>query len=142
MPGTADEVPIPSLLRASRGAYRHAMESALVEAGCPKLPRGGVFVVAALANRNLQPETVIRQVARGERRQQLLSELSGLGLIQGIDGAWEATDLGRRAGSAIAFAIGSVDGQLAERLGIDGVTALRRGLVALCDIRDGYESKG
>jgi len=101
-----------------------------------------VFVVAALANRNLQPDAVIRQVARGERRQRLLDELSELGLIERTDGTWEATDLGRRAGAAIASAIGSVDDQLVERLGIDGVTALRRGLVALCDIRDDYESKG
>jgi hypothetical protein len=113
---------------------------ALTEAGCPSLPRGGVLVVSALANRNLQPDVVIRQVARGERRQRLLDELSSLGLIRLVDDAWEATDLGRRAGAAIASAIGGVDAQLTERLGVDGVTSLRHGLVALCDIRDTHES--
>ena len=140
MPGTADEIPIPSLLRASQGAYAHAITHALAEAGCPPLPRGGVLVVAALANRNLQPDVVIQQVARGERQQQLLDELSSLGLMRLDAEAWVATDLGRRAGAAIASAIGDVDAELTEHLGVDGVTSLRRGLVTLCDIRDAHES--
>ncbi|MGH9106379.1 MAG: hypothetical protein ACRDZX_11205 [Acidimicrobiales bacterium] len=140
MPGTAEEVPIPSLLRASQGAYRHAIEHALTEAGCPQLPRGGVLVVSALANRNLQPDVVVRQVARGERRRQLLDELGTLGLIRSVAEGWEATDLGKQAGAAIASAIGDVDAELTEHLGVDGVTSLRRGLVALCDIRDVHES--
>ncbi|HYA44491.1 MAG TPA: hypothetical protein VED59_02720 [Acidimicrobiales bacterium] len=141
MPGTADEVPIPSLLRASQGAYAHAIAHALVEAGCPPLPRGGVLVVSALANRNLQPGVVIGQIARGERQQQLLDDLSGLGLVRLVAGAWEATELGRRAGGAIASAIGGIDVLLTEHLGVDGVTSLRRGLVALCDIRDAHEPR-
>lgn len=141
MPGTADDVAIPSLLRASRGAYTHAIAHALTDAGCPPLPRGGVLVVAALANRDLQPDAVIRQVARDEGHPRLLDELSRLGLMQMSGGAWEATDLGRRAGTAIASAIAAIDARLAEQVGADGVTALRRALVALCDIRDADESR-
>lgn len=140
MPGTADDVPIPALLRASRGAYHHAIAQGLVEAGCPPLPRGGVFVVAALANRNLQPGDVVGQVARGERRRQLLDKLSDAGFIRPVAKGWEATELGTRAGAAIASAIAGVDSRLDEQVGNDGITALRRGLVALCDIRDTYES--
>ena len=44
-------------------------------------------------------------------------------------------------GDAIASAIGEVDAQLAERIGADGIAALRRGLVALCDIRDAREAR-
>jgi hypothetical protein len=142
MPGTADEIAIPSLLRASRGTYLHAISHALVEAGCPLLPRGGVLVLSALANRDLQPDIVIGQVARGGRQQELLGELGSLGLIRPVAGAWEATDLGRRAGAAIESAIADIDAQLTEQLGVDGVMALRRGLVALCDIRDAHESRG
>jgi hypothetical protein len=140
VPGTADDVVIPSLLRASHGAYRHAIGHALADAKCPKLPRGGVLVVAALANRGLQPEVVMGQVAGGERRQRLLDELTGLGYLRVVGDQWEVTDLGRRAGAAIAAGIGQVDARLAEQLGSDGVAALRRGLVALCDIRDAHEA--
>jgi hypothetical protein len=136
---TADDVAIPSLIRASHGAYRHAIGHALADAECPELPRGGVLVVAALANRNLQPEVVVRQVARGEQRQRLLDELTTLGYLRNADNKWEVTDLGRRAGAAIAAGIAHVDAQLNEQLGSDGVAALRRGLVALCDIRDAHE---
>lgn len=83
---------------------------------------------------------MIQQVARGERQQQLLDQLSRLGLMRLNAEAWVATDLGRRVGAAIASAIGDVDAELTEHLGVDGVTSLRRGLVTLCDIRDAHES--
>lgn len=141
MPGTADDVALPSLLRAAQGAYRHAIGHAIADAGCPPLPRGGVLVVAALANRGLQPDTVIRQVARGERRQRLLAELTELGYVRHEADGWAPTDLARLAGQAVAEAIADIDAQLREQLGEDGVAALRRGLVALCNIRDAHEAE-
>jgi hypothetical protein len=139
MPGTADDVALPALIRASHGAYRHAIGHALADADCPELPKGGVLVISALANRGLQPEVVVGQVARGERRTQLLKELTDLGYLRSAGDQWEVTDLGQRAGTAIAAGIGWIDDQLTEQLGADGVAALRRGLVALCDIRDVHE---
>lgn len=138
MPGTADDVAIPSLLRASQGAYRHAIRHAVADADCPPLPRGGVLVVAALVTRGLQPDTVIRQVARGERRQRLLDELTELGYLRHAGADWAATDLAERAAHAITAAIADIDERLSEQIGADGVAALRRGLVALCDIRDAH----
>lgn len=140
MPGTGDDIPIPSLLRASRAAYRYAVEYALAQADCPQLPRGGVVVVAALANRDVQPTVGVPQGGQGERRERLLDELTRLGVMRQVEGQWEPTDLGRRAGVAVASAISDVDARLTERIGVDGINALRRGLVALCDIRDGYEA--
>jgi DNA-binding MarR family transcriptional regulator len=47
------------------------------------------------------------------------------------------TERGREAAHVVRAAIGAVDRELAARISPDGVAALRAGLEALCDIKDG-----
>ena len=46
----ADDVVLPALLRAARGAYSHVIRAELVGGGFDDLPRNGPFVLGGLVN--------------------------------------------------------------------------------------------
>jgi hypothetical protein len=55
-----EDVPIPALLRAARGAYGHAIHRRLAAAGFDDLPRNGPFVLGGMANHGAAPGDLIR----------------------------------------------------------------------------------
>jgi DNA-binding MarR family transcriptional regulator len=143
-PAWCHDVVIPALLRHARNTYGVAMRRALVEAGFEDVPRNGLYVIGGLALgaggvplRQLVRELRISKQAAG----QLIDTLVERGYLdRAVDPADRRrlnialTQRGSAAAAAQAIARERIDTQLANRVGAEGVTALRRGLAALIEI--------
>ena len=142
-----DDVPIPSLLRASRVAYGHAIRGELRGRGIDDMPRNGAAVIGGMGNHGLQPGVMVRQLGVSKQAaSQLIDTLVVRGyLVRETDPEdrrrlkISLTNRGQEAAEGVRAAVVAVDQELAEMLGAAGVTGLREGLVALCDIRDRFE---
>jgi DNA-binding MarR family transcriptional regulator len=142
-PAPGDEVNIPALLRAARGSYSRTIAAHLAEAGCDDLPRSGPFVIGGMANHRASAVDMIRGL--GVTRQaasQLIDTLVLRGyLLREVNPAdrrrlnIELTDRGRAAATAVAAAIGEVDGELATMITPAERAGLLAGLMALASIR-------
>jgi DNA-binding MarR family transcriptional regulator len=145
----SDDVVIPALLRAARGAYGHAVRERLAEAGYDDLPRNGPFVLGGLANRGGSAGDLIRELGVGEQAAgQLIDTLVLRGYLERAINSddrrrmtIEVTARGRAAAEVVGAAVESVDTELAARLSAAELAGFRAGLVALCDIRDEMESE-
>ncbi len=145
---SADEVAIPALLRASRGAYGHAIRRHLAAEGFDDLPRNGPFVLGGLANRGVPARDLLRQLGVSKQAaSQLVDTLVLRGyLVRTEDvsdrrrNAIEVTERGRAAATAVGAGVTEVDQELAAQLTADQLASMRAGLIALCDIRDRYEA--
>ena len=139
-----EDVPIPALLRAARGAYGHAIRRALVDRGIDDVPPNGAFVIGGIGNRGQPLSALVRQLgvtkqAAGE----LIDTLVLRGYLSRTTDPDDRrrlnialTGRGREAADGIFDAVIGVDRELTELLGVTGLEQLRAGLVALCDIRD------
>ena len=144
---TADDVVLPALLRAARGAYGHAVRKHLAEGGFDDLPRSGPYVLGGIVNRAGNASDLIRQLRVSKQAaSQLVDTLVLRGYLErAVDPedrrrmTLSVTERGRAAAAAVKAGVEEVDGALLERLEPAGVRALRAGLVALCDINDSYE---
>ena len=144
---TADDVVLPALLRAARGAYGHAIRKHLAEGGFDDLPRSGPYVLGGIVNRAGNASDLIRQLRVSKQAaSQLVDTLVLRGYLERRADpddprrvAIELTERGRAAAAAVKAGVEEVDAELLERLEPAGVRALRAGLVALCDINDSYE---
>jgi len=144
---SADDVVFPALLRAARGSYSHAIRRHLRDAGCDDLPRNAPFLVGGMVNHGGDPRLLLRQLGVTKQAQsQLVDALESRGYVtrEPVPGdrrrmTLRATERGRKAAAASAAGVREVDAELARRITPEQLAGLRAGLVALCDIRDGYE---
>jgi DNA-binding MarR family transcriptional regulator len=149
MTTTEDEVVLPALLRASRGAYRHAIIAALAAGGFDDVPRNGSYVLGGIVNHGGRAADLVRQLGVSKQAaSQLIDTLVLRGyLTREVDPddrrrvAIAATERGQAAAAAIRQGVVSVDEELAAMITPDELAGLRAGLVALCDIRDRFEDE-
>lgn len=142
-----DDVPTPALLRASRGAYGHAIRRALAERGIDDMPRNGPFVLGGMENRGRPLGALVRQLGvTKQAASQLIDTLVLRGYLSRAPDPDDRrrtnitlTERGRHAAEAVREGVLAVDQELTETLGASGVERLRAGLAALCDIRDRME---
>ena len=148
-PAQADQVSIPALLRASRGAYRHAIRTQLTAAGLDDLPPNGAYVVGGIVTHGGSAGDLVRQLGVSKQAaSQLIDTLVVRGYLERRPDPEdrrrinvEATERGRAAAEAIAAGVEAVEGELAQLISADGVLALRDGLIALTDIRERMEDE-
>ena len=145
----ADEVPIPALLRAARGAYRHAVSGRLAAADFDDMPANGAYVLGGMANRDGAARDLIRQLGVPKQAaSQLIDTLVIRGYLERSNDAddrrritIELTDRGRAAADVVREAVDSVDAELASHLSPTQLRGLRAGLIALCEIRERMEDE-
>jgi DNA-binding MarR family transcriptional regulator len=144
----AEEIVIPALLRASRGAYGHAIRKELVAGGFDDMPQNGPYVIGGMANRGGTAGDLVRQLGVSKQAaSQLIDTLVLRGYVERVADLddrrrlnIELTDRGRAAGTAVRAGVEAVDDELDRILSPADRAGLYRGLVALCDIRDRYEA--
>lgn len=144
---TGDDVPIPALLRASRGAYGHAVRRRLTAAGFDDLPRNGPFVLGGMANHAATAGQIVRELGVTKQATgQLIDALVSRGYLERRPDPddrrrmlIELTPRGRGAAAEVREAVARIDAELARRVSPSELAGLRAGLVALCDIREELE---
>jgi DNA-binding MarR family transcriptional regulator len=138
------DIALPALLRWGQQTYGGGMRRALAEAGCDDIPPNGMFVIGALALGTgngpvlgLQKALAISKQAVG----QLIDTLVLRGYLKREADAEDRrrislklTERGWHAAAAQREMREKIDGELAARVGADGVAALRRALGALVEI--------
>ena len=147
--GPHDDVPLPALLRASRGAYIHAIRRRLLAAGFDDLPQNGPFVLGGMANHGASPGDLVRQLGVTKQATgQLIDTLVARGYLERQSDPddrrrmlVELTARGRAAAAEVRESVQSVDADLARRIDARELAGLRAGLIALCDIRDAFEEQ-
>jgi DNA-binding MarR family transcriptional regulator len=143
----ADDVVIPALLRASRGAYGHAIRVRLAAGGFDDLPKNGPYVLGGMANHGGTAGQLIRELGvTKQAASQLIDALVLRGYLERETDpddrrrmTIELTDRGRAAAAAVHEGVVEVDGELEAMLSPEEFLGLRAGLVALCDIRERFE---
>jgi DNA-binding MarR family transcriptional regulator len=142
-----EEVVIPALLRASRGAYGNAIRSRLAAAGFDDMPQNGSYVIGGMANRGGTAGGLVRQLGVSKQAaSQLIDTLVLRGYVErNVDPddrrrlTITLTDRGRAAGEAVKAGVEAVDDELITMLSPTELAGLYAGLVALCDIRERQE---
>lgn len=132
-----DDVPIPALLRAARGAYGHAIRRRLAGAGLEDLPRNGAFVLGGMGNHGVAASDLLRQL--GPKAGELVDALLARGYLEERDTTLELTPRGESAAREVQAGVAEVDGELAAQLTEAQLDGLRAGLVALTTIRERME---
>jgi DNA-binding MarR family transcriptional regulator len=143
-PPGQDEVPIPALLRAARGAYGHAIRRALSERGIDDMPPNGPYVIGGMGNRDQPLGSLVQQLRVSKQAAgQLIDSLVQRGYLSRSPDADDRrrvnialTERGREAADAVRTAVMAVDRELTGLLGSSGLEQLRAGLAALADIRE------
>ncbi len=141
------QVPIPALLRASRGAYGVAIRRSLAGAGIDDLPRNGPYVLGGIVNHGGSAGRLVRELGVSKQAaSQLVDTLVMRGFLERQPDPQDrrrivlrVTERGRATAEAVGSAVADVDEELARRLSAEQWAGLRAGLVALCDIRDELE---
>ncbi len=144
-----EDVPIPALLRASRGSYGIAIRTRLAAAGYDDLPRNSAFIIGGMVNRGGELAGLVRQLGVSKQAaSQLIDTLVVRGYLEreaNLDDRRRmtitVTERGRAAATAIAAGVAAVDAELAGLITPDQLAGLRAGLYALCDIRDRIEDE-
>jgi len=150
MTDPTDDVALPALLRSARGAYGHAIRSRLAAAGCDDLPRNGPYVIGGMAGQGGSAGDLIRQLGVSKQAaSQLIDTLVLRGyLVRDVNADdrrridIELTDRGLGAAAAVRAGVESVDADLAKLVTPADLAGFRRGLIALCEIRERRESEG
>lgn len=140
MTETADDVVLPALLRAARGAYGFAIRRRLAEAGYGDVPRNAPYLLGGMANHGFPADGLLREMGvREETAQRLVETLVTGGYLARGD-ELEVTQRGRAAAAEVKAAIESVDAELESMLSPSQLEGLRAGLVALTTIRERLEA--
>ncbi len=142
-----DDIPLPALLRAARGSYGGEIRRWLAAAGFDDLPRNGAFVLGGMANQGVAAGDLIRQLGVSKQATaQFVDTLVLRGYLERTTNPDDRrrldlalTDRGRAAADEVRAAVLAVDGELARKLTPDEIAALRKGLVALIEIREAAE---
>ena len=146
-PPPVDQVVIPALLRAARGAYGNAIRAELAEGGFDDMPRNGSYVLGGMANHGGTAADLIRQLGvTKQAASQLIDTLVLRGYLARETNpddrrrvTIELTERGAAAAAAVRAGVVSVDDELEAMLSPARLSGLRAGLIALCDIRDRQE---
>jgi DNA-binding MarR family transcriptional regulator len=146
-PISADDVPIPALLRAARGGYAHAVRARLAAAGFEDLPRNGAYILGGIVNRGGTAGDLVRQLGVSKQAaSQLIDTLVVRGYLDREVNPEDrrrvtvvVTERGRAAAAAVGAGVEAIDEELATLISPGELAALRGGLIALCDIRDRLE---
>ncbi|MGH3003786.1 MAG: MarR family winged helix-turn-helix transcriptional regulator [Gaiellaceae bacterium] len=144
-----EDVPIPALLRASRGAYGHVIRQRLATAGFDDLPRNGPYVLGGMANGGVSAGQLVRELGISKQATgQLLDTLVARGYLDRRTDPGDRrrlmidlTDRGRAAAVEVRAAVELVDAELAGRISRADLRGLRAGLVALTEIRERLEAE-
>jgi DNA-binding MarR family transcriptional regulator len=146
---SADEVPIPALLRAARGSYGHAIRMRLAAAGYDDLPRNGPFVLGGIVNRGGTAGRLVRELGVSKQAaSQLIDTLVLRGYLVREPNPEDrrrvtiaVTERGSAAAELVRSGVEAVDAELVELLAPEELNGLRAGLVALCEIRERFEDE-
>jgi len=145
-----EQVVLPALIRAARGAYRRAIADRLAGAGFDDVPRNGPFVLSAMANHGADSGDLVRQLGvTKQAASQLIDVLVVRGYLERQVNVADRrrmtvtlTDRGRAAAAAVRAGVEAVDAELARRVSPAEIAGLRAGLTALADIRGGSDHRG
>jgi DNA-binding MarR family transcriptional regulator len=143
MPAGAEEVVVPALLRAARGAYADAVRARLAGAGFADLPSNGPYILGGLAGRARSAGDLVRELGISKQAaSQLIDALVLRGYLErAVDPADRRrltialSERGRAAAAAVRAGVEEVDEELAARLSADELHGLLAGLGALAEIR-------
>jgi DNA-binding MarR family transcriptional regulator len=130
-------------MRAARGSYAAAIAERLEAAGIDDLPRHGPFVLGGMANHGGSAADMIGGLGISKQRaSQLVDTLVLRGYLTREINADDRrrttillTDRGRAAAALVRAAIDQIDAELAQILSPAEVAGLRKGLLALSQIR-------
>src|SRR5579862_6231406 len=144
-----DDVPIPALLRAARGAYGNAIRHRLADAGFDDLPRNASFILGGMANHGAPLGDLVRQLGVSKQAAgQLIDTLVLRGYLERRTNSddrrrltIELTDRGRAAAAEVRAGVEDVDRELAAQLTSAQLDGLRAGLDALTTIREQMEDE-
>jgi DNA-binding MarR family transcriptional regulator len=144
-----DDVVLPALLRAARGAYAASVRLELAADGFDDLPRNGAFVIGGMANHAGTPSDLVRQLRISKQAtSQLIDALVLRGyLVRDTDPTDRRrltlglTERGVAAAGAVRRGVDAVDEELARAVSPEQVSSLRHGLAALCDIAETFEDR-
>jgi DNA-binding MarR family transcriptional regulator len=144
---TDDDIAIPALLRAARGAYGNAIRRRFAESDFDDLPRNAPFILGGMANRGIAPGDLVRQLGVSKQAAgQLIDTLVLRGYLERRTNpddrrrmTLELTPRGEAAALEVRAAIEEVDAELAAQLTKAQLDGLRAGLVALTTIREAQE---
>ncbi|HLH46655.1 MAG TPA: MarR family winged helix-turn-helix transcriptional regulator [Acidimicrobiales bacterium] len=133
---------IPELMRLARGSYKRAIDAEYPARRIDDVPHPGGYVIAYLAEGG---DAVADRMERLGIRKRQYNEVVDSLVLRGfvtrrIDpgsgaASFALTERGEQAAQAIIVASKQVDEELERRLSVDGVAALRRGLLALAEIK-------
>jgi DNA-binding MarR family transcriptional regulator len=148
-PTSADDIVIPALLRAARGAYGHSIRKALANGGFDDVPANGAFVLGGMANHQVTAGDLIRQLGVSK---QAASQLIDTLVLRGYLAREvnpddrrrvnvELTERGVAAGKAIGTGRQAVDDELETMISPAELKGLRAGLIALIEIRERLEDE-
>ncbi len=143
----AEEIVIPALLRASRGAYGQAVRANLARGGFDDLPANGPFILGGIANHGGTAGGLVRELGVSKQAaSQLIDTLVLRGYLERHADpedrrrmTIELTERGRAAAAAVREGVEAIDAELAGKLSPAELDGLIAGLVALCEIRERME---
>jgi DNA-binding MarR family transcriptional regulator len=147
MPAEVEEIVIPALLRAARGAYGDAVRERLAAAGFDDMPKNGPYVVGGMANHGRSAGDLVRELGISKQAtSQLIDTLVLRGYLTRSENpddrrrlTIELTERGREAAKAVRAGVESVDEQLGELISPNDMHGLMVGLGALAEIRGTFE---
>lgn len=138
------EVGIPLLLRSARSTYGVGVRRRLAEMGIDDMPTNAPLILGGLATTELSLSVLADQLGSSK---QAVSQLVETLVVRGylsrgeVPGdrrriSIELTELGRRAGMAVARGVDDVNTMLSAALTRDQLAAMKTGLAALARIGD------
>jgi DNA-binding MarR family transcriptional regulator len=133
---------IPELMRVARGSYKRAIDAQYAARGIDDVPHPGGYLLAYLANGEESiPELIEGLAIRRRQYNEFVDSLVLRGYItRDIDPnsgsmSFALTERGRAAAEAILAGTRIVDEELERRLSPADMVGLRRGLIALGEIK-------
>lgn len=133
---------IPELMRVARGSYKRAVDAQLAAGGLEDLPNPGGYILAYLANGEESiPEMIEGLGIKKPEFSRLVDCLVLRGYItrnanpEERTASFALTERGRAAAEAIFDGARIVDEELEGRLSEAEIAGLRRGLIALGEIK-------
>ncbi len=138
------ELGVPGLLRLARRAYGNAVRAALAESGFDDMPRNGAYLLARVYDGRYAAADLTRGLGISKQAvSQLVDTMVTRGYIERKPDTDDRrrmqlalTQRGAAAGTVSWQAATRTDEELERRLSADGVAALRRGLITLCEMSD------
>ena len=141
---TYRQLGVPGLLRLARRAYGNAVRAAFAESGFDDMPRNGGYLLARVYDGRYAVADLIRSLGISKQAvSQLVDTMVTRGYVERKPDAEDRrrmqltlTPRGEAAATVSWQAVTRTDAELERRLSADGVDALRRGLIALCEMSD------